>query len=91
VFIEFNPKTFLCVANPPQGSHGNHELAVAKGANPDGWDCAKPFGHSKIACRHADDLPQTGLIAERDGYAAQRRSRSICGTVGRQTGALQFG
>ena len=49
VFGKLLAKTLLRVRNPFQGGYGNAELAVAKSADSNGGNCAKPFEDPEIA------------------------------------------
>ena len=45
---ELKPESLLCIRNPLHGGYGHLELAIAKSADPDSWDCAEPFDYPKI-------------------------------------------
>jgi hypothetical protein len=45
-------KTLLCVPNPLQGAHWNFELPIAKSADSNGGNCAKPLEDSEITLSH---------------------------------------
>ena len=48
VLPELEVEIPLRIFDPFHGLHGNLELAIAKSADPDSWDCAEPFDYPKI-------------------------------------------
>jgi hypothetical protein len=44
---ELKPESLLRIRNPLHGGYGL-ELAIAKSADPDSWDCTEPFNCPKI-------------------------------------------
>jgi hypothetical protein len=55
------------VRNPLHRSHGNLELAIAKSADADRWNCSKPFEHAKPALFHVFEVSRCSTFHFEEG------------------------